>query len=52
MFDLTTNETEGDGRTVDARLEETFEDYFVEFGVCSTSEETVKFYEKEEVDIF
>jgi hypothetical protein len=33
-------------------LEETFEDCFVEFGVCSTGEETVEFYEEKEVYIF
>jgi hypothetical protein len=33
-------------------LEETFEDCFVEFGVGATGEETVEFYEEEEVDIF
>jgi hypothetical protein len=33
-------------------LEETFEDCFVKFGVGATGEETVEFYEEEEVDVF
>jgi len=32
-------------------LKETFEDGLVEFGVRSAGEETVKFYEEEEIDI-
>ena len=50
--DLTSDEGDWLGGPVDARLEETFEDCFVEFGVGATGEETVEFYEEEEVDIF
>ena len=32
-------------------MEETFEDCFVELGVGATGEETVEFYEEEEVDV-
>jgi len=49
---LTVEKADRDRRTVDARLIETFEDCFVELRVRSASEETVKFYEEEEVDVF
>jgi len=50
--DLTADETEGDGRTVNSRLKEAFEDGFVELGVRSAGEETVELYEEEEIYIF
>lgn len=49
---LTVDETDWDWRTVDARLEETFKNCFVEFWVGTTGEETVEFYQEEEVDVF
>lgn len=40
--DLAVDEADADGRTVDTRLEETFEDCFVEFGVGAASQESVQ----------
>jgi hypothetical protein len=40
--DLAADEAEADGRTVDTRLEETFEDHFVESGVGTTGQESVQ----------
>ena len=52
MFNLTRDEGNGNRRTVDARLIETFQDRFVELRICSTGKETVKFYEKKEINVF
>jgi hypothetical protein len=49
---LSINETERNRRTIGTGLEKTFENGFVEFGVCATCEEPVEFYEEEEIDIF
>jgi hypothetical protein len=49
---LTTDETEGDRRSIGAGLKETFKNDFVEFRVGTTGEETVESYEKEEVNVF
>lgn len=43
LADMAGDEADADGRTVDTRLKETFEDHFVEFGVGTTSQESVEF---------
>lgn len=52
MGQLPGNKGNRDGRTVGARLEESFEDCFVEFGVRAASEKTIDFDDEEKVDVF
>ena len=48
---LAADEADADGRTVDARLEETFEDDLVELGVGTTGEESVQLHEEKQVHV-
>lgn len=52
MCNLTTDKADRHRWAIDTGLEETFEDCLIELGIRTTGEETVEFYQEEEVNVF